>query len=147
MTSWADEVEDLGKSNSPLRNHPFLSHRPPEQPRIEDSVDENGIRTTVEYTINDEGKKVKASTEVCFHLLHLSLPIMNQITRKIKRVLQKAVVDHTVAERKTWLKFGQEKGNKPGPDRATTTVGENVFLKLSAGNKVRSHLGHGLQYT
>lgn len=60
-----------------------------------------------------------------------------QITRKIKRVLQKAVVDHSVAERKTWAKFGLEKGSKPGPDRATTTVGENVYLKLSAGNKVR----------
>lgn len=59
-----------------------------------------------------------------------------QITRKIKRVLQKAVVEHAVAERKTWAKFGQEKGNKAGPDRATTTVGENVALKLSAGNKV-----------
>lgn len=45
-------------------------------------------------------------------------------------------MDHTVAERKNWAKFGQEKGNKPGPDRATTTVGENVSLKLSAGNKV-----------
>ncbi|KAM5534729.1 hypothetical protein V8D89_011593 [Ganoderma adspersum] len=97
-TSWADDVDEL------------------EQPKVEDFVDENGVRTTVEYTINDEGKKVK-------------------ITRKIKRVLQKAVVDHTVAERKAWAKFGQEKGNKPGPDRATTTVGENVSLKLSAGNK------------
>ena len=45
-------------------------------------------------------------------------------------------MDHTVAERKNWAKFGQERGNKPGPDRATTTVGENVTLKLSAGNKV-----------
>lgn len=60
-----------------------------------------------------------------------------QITRRIKRTLKKEVVDHTVAERKTWSKFGQEKGNKPGPDRATTTVGESVALKLSAGNKVR----------
>ena len=66
--------------------------------------------------------------------------LVGQITRKIKRVLQKAVVDHTVAERKTWTKFGQEKGNKPGPDRATTTVGENVSLKLSPGNKVRNPL-------
>ena len=55
-------------------------------------------------------------------------------------MLQKQVVDHTVAERKNWSKFGQEKGNKPGPDRATTTVGESVMLKLSAGNKVRSCL-------
>ncbi|KAI0690655.1 translation initiation factor 3 RNA-binding subunit [Cerioporus squamosus] len=100
-TSWADDVDELEQ---------------PKQPKGEDYIDENGIRTTVEYTINDEGKKVK-------------------ITRKIKRVLQKAVVDHSVAERKNWAKFGQEKGNKPGPDRATTTVGENVSLKLSPGNK------------
>ena len=62
-----------------------------------------------------------------------------QVTRKIKRVLQKSLVDHTVAERQHWAKFGQEKGKKAGPDRATTTVGENVYLKLSAGNKVRRH--------
>lgn len=30
-------------------------------PKGEDYTDENGIRTTVEYTINDDGKKVKAS--------------------------------------------------------------------------------------
>jgi len=42
-TSWADdvEVEEL------------------ELPKVEDYVDENGIRITTEYTINDEGKKVK----------------------------------------------------------------------------------------
>ncbi len=61
----------------------------------------------------------------------------DKITRKIKRTLQKSLVDHSVAERQHWSKFGQEKGNKAGPDRATTTVGENVALKLSAGNKVR----------
>ncbi|KAG1888749.1 eukaryotic translation initiation factor 3 subunit G-domain-containing protein [Suillus subluteus] len=97
-TSWADDVDEL------------------DQPKIEDYVDENGIRITTEYSINDEGKKVK-------------------ITRKIKRTLQKSVVEHTVAERKKWAKFGKERGNKEGPDRATTTVGENVVLKISAGNK------------
>ena len=30
-----------------------------ETPKVEDYVDENGVRTTVEYIINDEGKKVK----------------------------------------------------------------------------------------
>ncbi len=59
-----------------------------------------------------------------------------QITRRIKRTLQKSIVDHAVAERQKWNKFGLEKGNKAGPDRATTTVGENVALKISAGNKV-----------
>ncbi|KAG5353646.1 hypothetical protein C0989_003783 [Termitomyces sp. Mn162] len=96
-TSWADDVDEL-------------------DPRNEDFVDENGIRTVIEYTINDEGKKVK-------------------ITRRIKRTLQKSIVEHAVAERQKWTKFGAEKGNKPGPDRATTTVGENVSLKISAGNK------------
>jgi len=98
-TSWADDVDEL------------------ELPKNEEFVDENGIRTTIEYTLNDEGKKVK-------------------ITRRIKRTLQKSVVDHAVAERQKWAKFGQEKGSKPGPDRATTTVGENVILKLSVGNKM-----------
>jgi len=59
-----------------------------------------------------------------------------QIIRRIRRTLQKSVVEHAVAERQKWAKFGQERGNKPGPDRATTTVGENIILKLSAGNKV-----------
>ncbi|TFY51385.1 hypothetical protein EVG20_g11024 [Dentipellis fragilis] len=97
-TSWADDVDEL------------------EQPKTEDFVDENGIRTTIEYAVNEDGKKVK-------------------ITRRTKRTLQKSLVEHAVAEHKTWSKFGHEKGNKPGPDRATTTVGENVFLKLSQGNK------------
>jgi hypothetical protein len=47
-------------------------------------------------------------------------------------------VDHATAERKSWVKFGAEKGNKSGPDRATTTVGEAIGLKLSAGHKVRN---------
>jgi hypothetical protein len=62
-----------------------------------------------------------------------------KIIRKIKRTLQKSIVDHAVAERQKWAKFGAEKGNKPGPDRATTTVGESVALKLTAGNKVILH--------
>ncbi|KAI0037164.1 translation initiation factor 3 RNA-binding subunit [Vararia minispora EC-137] len=97
--SWADDTDELEAPS-----------------KIEDFVDENGVRTTIEYSVNEEGKKVK-------------------ITRKTKRVLQKAAVPHSVAERKTWSKFGQEKGNKPGPDRATTTVGENVYLKLTPNNK------------
>ena len=66
---------------------------------------------------------------------HLSVALLKpeQITRKIKRTLQKSLVEHAVAERKTWDKFGLEKGKKPGPDGATTTVGEMVFLKITPG--------------
>jgi len=69
--------------------------------------------------------------------LSILLLLVNQITRRIRRTLQKSIVEHVVAERQKWSKFGAERGNKPGPDRATTTVGESVALKLSAGNKVR----------
>lgn len=31
------------------------------------------------------------------------------------------------------LRFGAEKGKSAGPDRATTTVGENINLKISVG--------------
>ncbi|KAG7096400.1 hypothetical protein E1B28_003843 [Marasmius oreades] len=97
-TSWADDVDELDQQKT-------------------ESVDENGIRTVVEFTVNDAGKKVK-------------------ITRKFKRTLQKSVVDHQVAERAKWAKFGAEKGKPRGPDTATTTVGENVTLVLTAGNNV-----------
>ncbi|KAJ1301920.1 hypothetical protein OPQ81_000759 [Rhizoctonia solani] len=94
--SWADDVDDF------------------DVPQNSDTIDENGIRTIIEYSTNEEGKRVKT-------------------TRRIKRTLKKALVDHATAERKQWVKFGNEKGNKPGPDRATTTVGEALSLKLSAG--------------
>jgi len=99
-TSWADEVDDLGS----------------DVPQISETVDKHGIITIVEYTTNEEGKKVK-------------------ITRKIKRTLTKTTVNPAVAARKTWTKFGNDKGKGAGPDRATTTVGENVNLKLTAGGQ------------
>lgn len=43
-----------------------------EQPKVEDYVDENGIRTTVEYIINDEGKKVKVRASVTFDIHSLT---------------------------------------------------------------------------
>ncbi|KIM34002.1 hypothetical protein M408DRAFT_325546 [Serendipita vermifera MAFF 305830] len=87
-----------------------------DQPRNEETVDANGIRTITQYTTNEDGKKVK-------------------VTRRIRRIEKRTLVNHQVAERKTWAKFGAEKGSKPGPDNATTTVGENVTLKLHAGAK------------
>ncbi|KAG8757977.1 translation initiation factor eIF3 subunit g [Serendipita sp. 396] len=96
--SWADDVEEL------------------DQTGIEETVDENGIRTITQYTTNEEGKKVK-------------------IVKKIRRIEKRTLVNHQVAERKNWAKFGAERGSKPGPDNATTTVGENVALKIHAGAK------------
>ena len=55
-TSWADDVEDLGEYSRSVSSPPhlFLDH-----PKGEDYIDDNGIRTTVEYAVNEEGKKVK----------------------------------------------------------------------------------------
>ncbi|GAA5824327.1 hypothetical protein JCM5353_007027 [Sporobolomyces roseus] len=83
-------------------------------PPRQESTDKDGVTTIVEYRLNDEGKKVK-------------------VTRKIKRTLTKTSVNHVVAERMGWAKFGQEKGAAPGPHAATTTVGENVRLRIQAG--------------
>lgn len=100
----------------------------------------DGIITIVEYRLDEQDRKVK-------------------ITRRIKRKLQTQVVSHAVAERKHWAKwvgnvwfwlglrigltdpgcdfsiirFGAEKGKPSGPDRATTTVAEDLQFKLSAG--------------
>lgn len=79
---------------------------------------DSDIITTIEVRTLPDGKRV-------------------QVTRKFRKTLKKSNVNHAVAERKNWPKFGLEKGKPPGPDRATTTVGENVILKLSQGNKVR----------
>jgi hypothetical protein len=56
-TSWADDVEDLGEHFCSLSHQ--QTHRFPDQSKGEDYTDENGIRTIVEYTVNEEGKKVK----------------------------------------------------------------------------------------
>ncbi|CAG8599591.1 15296_t:CDS:2 [Dentiscutata erythropus] len=83
---------------------------------FETFTDENGIKTVIEYKTNDEGKKVK-------------------VTRKIKKTLITERVNKAVAERKKWAKFGEERGKKVGPDLSTTSIGEQVFLKLSSNFK------------
>ncbi|ORZ26222.1 eukaryotic translation initiation factor 3 subunit G-domain-containing protein [Absidia repens] len=91
----------------------------PYQPKV--FTDENGIKNIVEYKENDAGKKIK-------------------ITRKIRSTLKTEHVNKSVAQRKKWAKFGEEQGNKPGPDLSTTTIGENIPLKLGskAGKSVET---------
>ncbi|CAG8594033.1 10766_t:CDS:2 [Acaulospora morrowiae] len=79
-------------------------------------TDGNGIKTITEYKTNDDGKKVK-------------------VTRKIKKTLITERVNKPVAERKKWAKFGEERGKKVGPDLSTTSIGEQIYLKLSSTGK------------
>ncbi|KAF8925233.1 translation initiation factor eIF3 subunit g [Dissophora ornata] len=80
-------------------------------------TDANGITTTIEYKTNDDGKKVK-------------------VTRRTQKKLIHDVVNKAAAARKKWPKFGKEKGNRPGPDAATTNVGDNIKLKLSSTGQI-----------
>jgi len=73
-----------------------------------------GIKTVVEYKINDQGVKVK-------------------VTRKIKRTLVTTQVNHSVAQRLALKKFGLA---TRADNATTTTVGEDVRVKLSIDKKV-----------
>lgn len=57
---------------------------------------------------------------------------LKQVTRKIRSKLVTEHVNKAVAQRKKWEKFGEEKGKKAGPDLSTTTIGENIPLKLGS---------------
>ncbi|OBZ90358.1 Eukaryotic translation initiation factor 3 subunit G [Choanephora cucurbitarum] len=81
------------------------------QPQV--YTDEDGNKVIIEYRENDDGKKVK-------------------VTRKIRAKLVTEHVNKAVAERKKWAKFGEEAGKKAGPDLSTTTIGENIPLKLGS---------------
>ncbi|KAK0555258.1 translation initiation factor eIF3 subunit g [Tilletia horrida] len=89
-----------------------------EQPRIIERDEGNGVKVVIEHTTNADGKRVK-------------------ITRRTRRTLIKTKVNAEVAERKQWAKFGQEKGRPAGPHSSTTTVGENIQIKLNVGGAKR----------
>lgn len=76
------------------------------------TVNKDGTKTTISYKIDDSGRRVK-------------------ITRKTRTTVHKEVVNPLVAERRSWSKFGLEKGKPAGPQPDTTSVGENIVFKPS----------------
>lgn len=105
---WADDDAEDGACTSHTTD-PASS-----TPRIETRDEGNGVQTVVEYRTNADGKQVK-------------------VTRRIKRTLVSTRVNHDVAERKGWTKFGLEKNAAAGPHGGTTSIGANVQVKLMAG--------------
>jgi translation initiation factor 3 subunit G len=75
-------------------------------------TNKDGTKTVVSYRFNDEGKKVK-------------------VTRRIKTTVVREHVNPQVAERRSWAKFGLEKGHAAGPSFDTTSVGENIIFRPS----------------
>lgn len=94
----------------------------------------------IEFRENEDGKKVKVRLLLLFIFFRLAHTISNfffllaffQVTRKIRSKLVTEHVNKAVAQRKKWEKFGEEKGKKAGPDLSTTTIGENIPLKLGS---------------
>ncbi|KAL2012796.1 hypothetical protein VTN00DRAFT_321 [Thermoascus crustaceus] len=83
------------------------------------TTNKDGTKTVVSYRFNDEGKKVK-------------------VTRRIRTTVVKEHVNPQVAERRTWAKFGLEKGHAPGPSFDTTSVGENIVFRPSVNWKAQA---------
>ncbi|MCJ1297488.1 translation initiation factor eIF3 subunit g [Hypocenomyce scalaris] len=74
------------------------------------STNKDGTKTIISYRFNDAGKKVKT-------------------TRRVRTTVVKETVNPRVAERRTWSKFGLEKGHPAGPSFDTTSVGENISFQ------------------
>lgn len=69
-------------------------------------------RIITEYRLNKDNKKEKVVR-----------------TYKIERRL----VSKTIAERKTWAKFGDSRNDKPGPNIATTIPAEEIQMQFLTG--------------
>ncbi|KAK7063158.1 Eukaryotic translation initiation factor 3 subunit G [Halocaridina rubra] len=74
-------------------------------PPVEKS--DGNSKTITEYSFNEEGKKIKI-------ISHYKI--------------EKHRVARQIAKRKTWIKYGLSKNDKPGPNPATTITAEDVFM-------------------
>ncbi|KAJ5974300.1 hypothetical protein N7481_011510 [Penicillium waksmanii] len=82
-------------------------------------TNKDGTKTVISYRFNDDNKKVK-------------------VTRRIKTTVVRENVNPQVAERRSWPKFGNEKGNPTGPSFDTTSVGENIVFRPSTNWKAQA---------
>lgn len=83
------------------------------------TTNKDGTKTVVSYRFNDDGKKVK-------------------VTRRIKTTVVREHVNPQMAERRSWAKFGLEKGHAAGPSFDTTSVGENIVFRPSVNWKAQA---------
>jgi len=82
-------------------------------------TNKDGTKTVISYRFNDDNKKVK-------------------VTRRIKTTVVRENVNPQVAERRSWAKFGLEKGHAAGPSFDTTSVGENIIFRPSTNWKAQA---------
>ena len=107
--NWADDTHD-NEALAPVFNDDRL---PPRQESIDPST---GVRTVIEYHINDKGERVKT-------------------TRKFRAVRRQHRVHKNVARRRNIEQFGDVYGATEADQRNVTYQAyDEIFLNLSAGN-------------
>lgn len=93
MENWADQVTDGDELPPPHEQYD----------------DVKGIKTVIEYRLNEDGKKV----------------------RSVKTFsVEKRKVSKSVAKRKAWRKYGAAKSDPPGPNPSNTIVAEEIFMQF-----------------
>ncbi|PSN30662.1 Eukaryotic translation initiation factor 3 subunit G [Blattella germanica] len=84
--------------------------------------------------IEEEGGDLPAPTEEIQDGFKIITEFKVENEKKVKVVrtfkIERMIVSKTIALRKTWSKFGQSKTDKPGPNPATTIVGEDVYMQF-----------------
>ncbi|XP_062891950.1 eukaryotic translation initiation factor 3 subunit G isoform X1 [Mobula hypostoma] len=108
--SWADQVEEEGdedkNTESTFEGDNDGSRQKGPLPSPKELIKGN-IKTVIEYKIDEDGKKFK-------------------IIRTFRIETRKA--SKAVARRKNWKKFGTSEYDPPGPNVATTTVSDDVYM-------------------
>lgn len=85
-------------------------------PAPQRTKNKDGTETIVTVFLNDDGKKVKR-------------------TQRIRTITKRIYERPGVAERKLWPKMGIEASRAAGPHSDTTTLGENIIFRPTAGYK------------
>jgi len=129
-SSWADE-SDIGSSGPREKSSMPVSSWADEVEEVEGTVlpapvekSDGNSKTITEYTLNEDGKKVKV-------ISHYRI--------------EKHRVAHSIAVRKTWRKYGLSKNDKPGPNPATTITAEDVFMQFLSNKEEEKDEGEELK--
>ncbi|XP_034117232.1 eukaryotic translation initiation factor 3 subunit G-2 [Drosophila albomicans] len=77
-------------------------------PPSKETVD-GDYKHVTEYKYNEEGKKIK-------------------VVRSFK--IEKKIVSRAVAKRRNWVKFGDSKDDKPGPNSYTTKAADEILMNF-----------------
>ncbi|ALC47510.1 CG10881 [Drosophila busckii] len=82
----------------------YVDGLPPSKEHVE-----GNYKHITEYKYNDEGKKIK-------------------VVRSFK--IEKKIVSRAVAKRRNWVKFGDSRLDKPGPNSSTTKAADEILMNF-----------------